>query len=71
MTSIEKKTAAKVGMTASLGSLIVTALNKGKLFRQFHLASGIALIAFSVWHYSLYQKKKKETASVQSQKNSD
>ncbi len=71
MTSTKKKTAAKVGMTASLGSLVVTGLSKGKLFRRFHVASGIALIAFSVWHYSLYQKKKKETVSERAKKNSN
>jgi len=50
---------AKVGMTASLAVLVVTALTgtrKRSPSRALHLASGAALVGFSLWHYGLYGK---------------
>ncbi len=71
MTSSQKKKLAKTGMTASMASLVLTGMKRGKLFRQLHVAGGIALIAFSVWHYSLYQGKKKGASRAQSQEHPD
>lgn len=46
---------AKVGMTASLGILTLTAFNmKNKAFKKAHIAAGVAMVAFSVYHAGLY-----------------
>ena len=58
-------------MTASLVSLVLTGMKRGRLARQLHLASGIALIGFSVWHYFLYQGPKKESSRGRSPKDTD
>jgi hypothetical protein len=50
-----KKSAAKTGMTLSLGALVVTGLMQGRGARTLHIWSGMALVGFSVWHHRLYQ----------------
>jgi len=52
----EKRELAKVGMVASMGTLLVTGF-MGKEAGRLHMASGLALIGFSYWHYRLYQPK--------------
>lgn len=54
-----RRSLAKVGMTTSMGVLAATGImeglgNKSPSMRTFHVASGLALIGFSLWHYSLY-----------------
>ena len=49
-----KRSLAKLGMTVSLGSLVVTGLMRGAGARKAHLWSGLALVGFSVWHHNLY-----------------
>lgn len=56
-----KRRLAKNGMAASLAVLTVTAFtgaHKKGLSRSLHLASGAALLAFSLWHHCLYSGKK-------------
>jgi hypothetical protein len=58
-----KKEIAKVGMTASLGILTISAfMLKNKTAKRAHVAAGIALIGFSYWHHKLYQEKAKPNA---------
>lgn len=55
----DNKTLAKVGMAASLGTLVATGLletNRSTTLKRVHLWSGFALVGFSYWHYTLYQK---------------
>lgn len=56
----EKKSIAKIGMTASLGSLVVTGLMRGRGAKALHIWSGIALMGFSWWHHQLYQPKNRK-----------
>ncbi|MDR2100638.1 MAG: hypothetical protein LBP40_07435 [Campylobacteraceae bacterium] len=61
-----KREIAKVGMSASLGILTLSAfMLKNKSARKAHVAAGIALIGFSYWHHKLYQSNKKERTVVQ------
>lgn len=50
---------AKSGMTASLGILAATGImeglgNRSRTVRTLHVLSGLSLMGFSLWHYSLY-----------------
>ena len=49
-----KRSAAKVGMTLSMGALIATGLMRGRGARTLHIWSGVALLGLSVWHHRLY-----------------
>lgn len=56
-----KKEIAKIGMTASLGTLVVTSFNlKSKTSKTLHVVSGATLVGFSLWHHFLYQPDKKD-----------
>jgi len=60
LTTQNKRTLAKAGMAASLGTLVATGLmetGKTETLKKIHLWSGFALVGFSYWHYSLYNKK--------------
>lgn len=49
---------AKIGMSVSLATLCITALNlKNKKSKNLHLLSGIALVGFSLYHANLYSGK--------------
>ncbi|WP_319523041.1 hypothetical protein [uncultured Desulfosarcina sp.] len=52
----EKRELAKIGMVASMGTLLVTGF-MGREGSRVHIGSGLALIGFSYWHYTLYQPK--------------
>lgn len=57
-TSVEsKKEFAKLGMSASLLVCVGSAFFKGNVARNLHIASGVALVGFSIWHHSLYEKR--------------
>ncbi|MGE4504873.1 MAG: hypothetical protein AB7D51_05950 [Desulfovibrionaceae bacterium] len=61
----QKRTLAKAGMAVSLGTLVATGLletTRSTGLKRLHLWSGFALVGFSYWHYSLYQKKPGEKA---------
>ena len=58
LTSVEsKREFAKLGMSASLLVCVGSAFFKGNFARNLHIASGVALVGFSIWHHSLYEKK--------------
>ncbi|PID40002.1 MAG: hypothetical protein CR984_05475 [Proteobacteria bacterium] len=52
----EQRELAKLGMVASMGTLLVTGF-MGREASRLHIGSGLALIGFSYWHYRLYQSK--------------
>jgi len=55
-----QKEVAKVGMTVSMGLTVATAFKmKNKKIKNLHVGAGVALVAFSLWHHSLYAVKKK------------
>ena len=61
MTAKTKRTLAKAGMAASLGTLVATGLmetSRTETLKKVHLWSGFALVGFSYWHYSLYNQPK-------------
>lgn len=51
-----KREFAKLGMSASLLICVGSAFFKGNFARNLHIASGVALVGFSIWHHSLYEK---------------
>ena len=53
-----KREFAKLGMSASLLLCVGSAFFKGNFARNLHIASGVALVGFSIWHHSLYEKKR-------------
>ncbi len=56
LTSVEsKREFAKLGMSASLLVCVGSAFFKGNFARNLHIASGVALVGFSIWHHSLYK----------------
>lgn len=55
-----QRTAAKVGMTASMAGLVWSALSRSRKFRTYHTLAGVALIAFTAWHMTLYKSNSKK-----------
>ncbi len=54
-----KKEIAKIGMTASLGVTVLSAMYlKNRTMRQVHTGAGLALAGFCLWHHFLYQPTK-------------
>ena len=51
---LDSRTLAKHGMTVSLAALVATGFIRGTTSRRLHLAAGVALVGFSLWHHSLY-----------------
>ncbi len=62
LTVKDKKKVTKVGMTISLGSLVLTGLMHFKGHKSLHTWSGIALLGFSFWHHRLNKRKSKKQA---------
>ena len=63
-----KKEIAKIAMTASLGTTVLTApfLKGNKAMKNIHTGAGVLFVGFSLWHHFLYQpdkKKKKQVAA--------
>lgn len=57
LTSMEsKREFAKLGMSASLLLCVGSAFFKSNVAKNLHIASGVALVGFSIWHHSLYKK---------------
>ena len=50
-----KRMAAKVGMTASLGVLLYTAMRRGRRAMVPHTWAGLGLMGLTIWHWALYQ----------------
>ncbi len=60
-----KKEIAKIGMTASLGALVVTSFDmKSKTSKTIHSVAGATLVGFSLWHHFLYQPEKKTSKKL-------
>jgi hypothetical protein len=57
LTLKNKKKVAKMGMTISLGSLVLTGIMHFKGHKSLHTWSGIALLGFSFWHHRLNKNK--------------
>jgi hypothetical protein len=55
-----RRAAAKLGMTVSLGVLVITGMNGSRASRRWHVAAGAALIGFSAWHHQLYPSSKRQ-----------
>jgi hypothetical protein len=51
-----KRSSAKIGMSLSLGALVVTGFMPGRGAKTLHVWSGLALIGFSIWHHNLYRR---------------
>ena len=54
-----QRSLAKTGMVVSMGALAATGIMEGlghrsATVRNLHVVSGLALMGFSMWHYSLY-----------------
>jgi len=63
-----QKEVAKVGMTVSMGLTVATAFKmKNKRIKKLHVGAGVALVAFSLWHHSLYAVKKKAEKNEEQQ----
>jgi hypothetical protein len=56
------RTAAKIGMGASLGTLVYTGFKRGKGYMKTHTWAGMALLGFTLWHIYLYQPKRSAAA---------
>lgn len=49
-----KRNVAKAGMTGSMAALVLSGLMRGRGPRSLHVAAGVALLVFTVWHSRLY-----------------
>lgn len=47
-------------MTASMAGLVWSALSRSRKFRTYHTLAGVALIAFTAWHMTLYKSNSKK-----------
>jgi hypothetical protein len=56
------RTAAKVGMGVSMGTLVYTGLKRGRRSMNVHTWAGMALLGFALWHIYLYQPKRRAAA---------
>lgn len=56
LTMKQKRSIAKVGMTASLATLVLTGFNRTRNSRKIHVIAGFAMIGFSAYHTMLYPK---------------
>jgi thiosulfate reductase cytochrome b subunit len=57
----DRRDQAKLGMSVAMGTLVATGLLSRlsgwtDTSRTVHLCAGVALVGFSYWHWSLYQK---------------
>lgn len=53
----QKQRVAKYAMTGTMAMLVYTGLKKGKTAKKLHIVSGVALMALSFYHTSLYPYK--------------
>lgn len=56
---VTQRTAAKAGMSVSLGVLVWTAMMRGRKVMRYHTLAGVALLGFTVWHLTLYRARNK------------
>ncbi len=51
-----KKEIAKIGMTASLGVTVLSAMYvKNRTMKKVHTGAGVVLAGFCLWHHFLYR----------------
>lgn len=55
-----QRTVAKAGMSAAMGVLVWTALRRSRKTRAYHALAGVALLAFTAWHMTLYKSNAKK-----------
>lgn len=56
----EQRSLCVTGMATSMAVTAVTGFVSGRYAKHAHIASGLALIGFSAWHYCLNTPKKKK-----------
>lgn len=67
-----KKEIAKIGMTATLGTTVVTSMfMKNKAMKKLHVGAGVALIGFAIWHHSLYIPIKKKNKQIEKEQKEE
>ena len=49
-----QRRAAKIGIVASMGVLLWTAMGRNRRILRYHTLAGITMMGFSVWHLMLY-----------------
>ncbi len=59
ITKAKQKKVAKIGLVSSMALTAISGFVDNNYAKKIHVASGFALIGFSVWHASLYEKNKK------------
>lgn len=59
-----KREVAKLGMVATLGLTVATALKMKGKNKKIHTGAGFAFVGFAFWHHMLYQNKKPNKAAV-------
>lgn len=57
----KRKAAAKIGMTGSMGALLISGFFKFQGAKSLHIYSGFGLLAFTLWHHLLNQPQSKVT----------
>lgn len=50
---------AKAGMSVSLGALVWTGFRRNRKAMAYHVLAGVALLAFTAWHMTLYKSNNK------------
>jgi hypothetical protein len=53
----KRKAAAKMGMTGSMGALVISGFFKFQGAKSLHIYSGFGLLAFMLWHHWLNQPR--------------
>jgi hypothetical protein len=55
----KRKVVAKMGMTGSMGALVISGFLKFQGAKSLHIYSGFGLLAFTLWHHFLNQPRSK------------
>jgi len=51
-----RRMVAKVGMAASMGMLLYTAISRGRRNLVPHAWAGLGLVGLTIWHMTLYRR---------------
>jgi len=55
----KRKVVAKMGMTGTMGALVISGFFKFQGAKSLHVYSGFGLLAFTLWHHFLNQPRSK------------
>lgn len=55
-----QRSLAKTGMSVSLGALVWTGFRRNRKAMAYHVLAGVALLAFTAWHMTLYKSNSKK-----------